>query len=79
MTSRMRSRSSPPILLPKIPLSSVTILETFTTLCSESPPSPGTSRTLPGSFARLRTVVNSQTTTVRMGLLLKSSLWITKT
>jgi hypothetical protein len=51
---------------PKQTFSTEEICDTTTTLCFGRLPSRTSSRTLPGSFAFSRFVVNAQTTTVAM-------------
>jgi hypothetical protein len=58
-------------------LSTEQICDTTTTLCLGRLPSPTSSRTLPGSFARCRFEVNAHTMTVVMREWLKTSSWTT--
>ena len=68
-----RVADSDPMRSPRRALSTEVICDTTTTLCLGRFPSPGSSRTFPGSLARCRLDVNAHTTTVVMREWLKTS------
>lgn len=68
-----RAADSVPIRSPRLALSTEEICETTTTLLLRRFPSPASSKTFPGPFARCRFDVSAHTTTVAMRERLKTS------